>query len=239
MGENINISICVPALNEEKSLRAAVEDLILNLSYHVQRLEVIIVDDASSDSTPELAERLAREYPQVRVIHHEKKLGVGSCYRDALAVAGGDYFTWFPADHENLAEEFIPCLPYLDKKTIITCHHRGFDSRPLLRRFISRVYTGILNIALNLNLKYYNGLAIFPLPVLRSLCLVSDGFGILVESLVKGIKCGCRIVELAAPLGKRKWGKSKALTFPSIIKTTKELVLILSDNNANSRVRGG
>jgi len=130
-----SISICVPVLNEEKTLKQAVEDLISTLSPHIRFLEVIIVNDGSLDSTDLLAQGLAREYPQVKIIHHLKNLGIGVCYRDALAIAGGDYFSWFPADLENSADEFISCLPYLDKEAnIITCYHCGQDPRPVMRR---------------------------------------------------------------------------------------------------------
>ncbi len=223
-----SISICVPALNEEKSLRQAVEDLISTLSAHIHSLEIIIVDDGSTDSTPHLAEQLAREYTQVKVIHHSKNLGIGVCYRDALAIAKSDYFSWFPADYENSAEEFIRCLPYLDKEdTVLTCYHRGQDPRPIMRRLISYLYTWTLNKYFNLNLRYYNGLTIFPTSLLRAIPLVANGFVFSSESIVYAVKCGYRIIELSVPLRKRNIGKSKAFTFVSIYQALIDLFRIV------------
>lgn len=215
MKNDINISICIPALNEEESLRGAVEDILRTLSPVVQKLEVIIVNDGSTDFTPQLAEQLAREYFQVRVIHHKRNLGIGVCYRDALAVARGDYFTWFPSDHENSAAEFIQCLPYLKERTTVTCYHQGQDPRSALRRWISRSYTFIINKYFHLNLKFYNGLTIFPVSLLRSLPLVAKGFVLVAESLIRAIQRGYQVVELPAPLKNRVGGKSKAFTFIS------------------------
>lgn len=227
MDKNISISICVPALNEEKSLSGAVEDLILSLSPYIKKLEVIVVNDGSTDTTEQIAEQLVKEYSQVKVAHHKKKLGVGSCFRDALVFATGDYFTWFPADHENSAEEFIQCVPYLSPNTIVTCHHWGRDHRPVLRRLISRIYTWILNKYFGLDLKYYNGLTIFPTSILRSFTLITNGFFFLAESLIRAIKSGCRIVELSVPLRKRDWGKPKIFTFLSLTQMVRDFIHIL------------
>ena len=50
--EDISLSVCVPAFNEENTLKEAVEDLILTLLQKIKELEIVIVDDASTDSTP-------------------------------------------------------------------------------------------------------------------------------------------------------------------------------------------
>ena len=231
MSKYLSISICVPAFNEERSLRETVEDLISSLSTLVPELEIIIVDDASIDSTPQSAKQLAKEYCQVKVVHHKKNLGIGACYRNALVQARGDYFTWFPGDHENSAEEFIRCLPYLREDTIVICHHRGQDPRPIFRRWISCAYTWILNKCFRLNLKYYNGLALFPRSILRSLTLVANGFLFTAENLIKAVKRGYKVVELPAPLKKRGWGKSKAFSFLSIAQMIRDIYCIFSEQN--------
>ena len=227
MKKYLSISICVPAFNEENSLRRAVEDLVTSLAGLVEKLEIIIVDDASTDATAQLADQLTKEYCQVKVIHHTKQLGIGFCYRDALSVAKGDYFTWFPGDHENSSEEFIQCLPYLKKDTIVTCHHRGQDPRSILRRLISRCYTIILNKYFRLHLKYYNGLSVFPISALRSLSLVANGFLFTAENLIKAIRRGYNVIELSTPLKKRVYGDSSALSLSSICLMARDLSRIL------------
>jgi len=232
---NFSISLCVPALNEEKTLSAAVRDLINTLSSLVKELEIIIVDDGSSDSTFQIANNLALEFSQVKVIHHENNLGLGASFKDALAKSKGDYFSWFPADHENSAREFIPCLQHLGKNIIVTSNHRGYDSRPLLRRLISRTYTWIINKYFCLNLKYYNGLTVFPTLGLRSFNLTSDGFFLPAESIIWAVRRGYQVVELSTPLEKRKWGRSKALTLASIIKMLRSFTYFLFNEHKELR----
>ena len=228
MIKNLSISVCVPAFNEENNLKESVEDLVKTLSSYVQKIEVIIVNDGSADSTLELAELIAQEYSEVKVVNHRRRLGIGACYHDALAVAKGDYFTWFPADHENSVKEFIQCLPYLTNCTIVTCHHLGKDPRSVWRRCVSRSFTYILNIFFRLNIKYYNGLTVFPISIMRSLSLVADGFLFTAENLIKAIKQGYPVIELSVPLEKRKGGRSKIFTIFSLVQTIRDIFSILS-----------
>jgi len=230
-----SLSICVPAFNEENTLKEAVEDLISTLTLSVNRLDIIIINDGSKDSTSDIAEQLGYLYPFVRVIHHDKNQGIGVCYRNALEKASGEYFSWYPADHENEADEFLKCLPYLTCNTIVMCHHRTFDRRFVMRRLISVLYTSILNSFFSLNLKYYNGLAVFPARVLKSFPLSSSGFGIFAETIIKSILSGCKIVELATPLRGRAGGRSKAFTISSLSSLGKDLLVLLLQGKRTQR----
>jgi len=208
-----------------------VEDLILALSAYVNELEIIIVNDGSQDATAHIAEQLAEKHSNlIKIIHHKKCLGIGTSYRDALAIAKGDYFTWFPADHENSAAELISCLNHLKENAIVTCHHRGKDPRSLWRRGISSFYTWGLNRYLHVNLRYYNGLTIFPIEALRSFPLLANGVFLLAESIVRAIKMGYNVIELSAPLQKRNYGKSKALSFNSIKQILRDSFYLLFKN---------
>jgi glycosyltransferase involved in cell wall biosynthesis len=223
----ISISVCVPAFNEEGGLEGAVKDLLSSLSPRVKDLEVIVVDDGSDDSTLRVARDLAKRHREVKVICHEKNMGIGVSYREALDAATGEYFTWFPGDCENSAEELVGCLRHLDGHALVTCHHPD-DPRPWQRRLLSRLYTRLLNGLCALNLKYYNGLTIFPTETLRSARLVSSGFSVFAEGVIFAARKGYRVIELAAPLGRREAGKSKGLSLSSFAKMVLDVFRILN-----------
>jgi len=223
----ISLSICVPSYNEEAGIVLVVEDLLEKISREISNLEIIIVDDGSADRTKEMAEKLVFKYKQVKLIKHISNSGIGSCYRDALAVAGGEYFTWFPADGEDQAEEISACLPYLSSDRVVTCYHLDTDQRSIFRKILSRIYTGILNSFFGLRIKYYNGLAILKTDRARALPFVSNGFFCNAEILIRAVKSGCKLVELSLPLGKRISGKSKALSARSLFMAGKDFICIL------------
>lgn len=84
------LSIVIPAYNGEKYLEGCVASI--NPAVH-DGVEVIIVDDGSTDSTPEVADNLARSHANVRAIHRENG-GLPAARNTGVACAAGDY-VWF------------------------------------------------------------------------------------------------------------------------------------------------
>lgn len=226
MKDDLCLSVCVPACNEEKTLRATIDDLLAVCLPHC-RLDIIIVDDGSHDATGAIADEIVKGNSSVRVVHQRQNLGVGAAYRAALEIARGDYFTWFPADHENSASEFVQTLEHLGPNTAVTCHHYGCDTRSPARRMLSRTYTFILNTVLGNKLTYYNGLTVFPVAALKSRPMQSRGFFFAAEGLIIAMKSGCKVHELCFPLGQRSEGRSKALSLKSLFVLSRDFLKVL------------
>ena len=84
---NEKISVIIPVYNDEKYLEQCVES-VLTQSYH--NLEVILVDDGSTDATPAIYEDFRRQDDRIRVIYKQNE-GVGASRNTGLAMATGDY----------------------------------------------------------------------------------------------------------------------------------------------------
>ena len=74
------LSVLIPAYNESKTIRSVVEAVIQQP--FVQ--EIIIVDDASTDDTFLILEKLRKEFPQIRIFRHEVNQGKGAALRTAI-----------------------------------------------------------------------------------------------------------------------------------------------------------
>lgn len=92
---NKKISIIVPAYNAEKFL-AGTLDSILHQTY--SQLEVIVVNDASTDGTTEIIDRYAAMDSRVRAVHKLKNEGVSCARNDALELASGEYLLFVDSD---------------------------------------------------------------------------------------------------------------------------------------------
>ncbi len=92
------VSVVVPAHNAAGTLESAVASL-QRQSY--DRLEVLIVDDASSDDTAVLAQRLAERDPRLRLLRSERQLGAARARNLGLAAAKGAYLTFQDADDRS------------------------------------------------------------------------------------------------------------------------------------------
>ncbi|WP_254259812.1 glycosyltransferase [Listeria fleischmannii] len=67
----------VPAHNEEVVIEDTIEYLMNNMNY--TNYEVLVTDDGSTDTTPEILARLMKKYPNLRVIRIEKKQRKSTC----------------------------------------------------------------------------------------------------------------------------------------------------------------
>jgi glycosyltransferase involved in cell wall biosynthesis len=82
----LKLSIIIPCYNCEKTLREAVESCFTQ-GFAQNEYEIILVNDGSTDSTPQLCEALAREHSHIRVIHHDSNRGGGAARNTAATAA--------------------------------------------------------------------------------------------------------------------------------------------------------
>jgi glycosyltransferase involved in cell wall biosynthesis len=91
------VSIYMPTKNREALLRKAVQSV---LSQTYADIELIVVNDASTDGTARYLDQLAAADQRVRVIHHDKSLGAPKCRNEAILSATGEYVTGLDDDDE-------------------------------------------------------------------------------------------------------------------------------------------
>ncbi len=94
--ERPRFSIIFPCFNEVGNIKILIERIIE--SFRRDRIELIFVDDGSTDGTIELLENFRRRYTFISVIKRSTLLGLGSALRDGFDAAKGDYFISFDCD---------------------------------------------------------------------------------------------------------------------------------------------
>lgn len=100
------LSIIIPAYNEEPSLAACIERVVA-IGSDSLALEVIVVDDASSDGTWRCAEAAAARHPEVRVVRHQVNQGKGAALHTGFRHATGDFVAVQDADLEYDPRDLI------------------------------------------------------------------------------------------------------------------------------------
>lgn len=99
------ISLIIPAFNEAKRLPASLEKLFNFLKTFPEEMEVIVVDDCSSDATFEVASAFKNKIKNLKVLRLEKNLGKGWAVKNGFLAASGDIVIFTDADFSTPIEE--------------------------------------------------------------------------------------------------------------------------------------
>ncbi|MCM1286170.1 MAG: glycosyltransferase [Acetobacter sp.] len=140
------ISIIVPVYNVEKYLDKCIESIV-NQTY--RNLEIILVDDGSSDDCPAICDKWAEKDDRIKVIH-KKNGGVSSARNAGLEAASGDYIGFIDSDDfikENMYEELIgltlkhscdvSVCNFFSNKDNVLYYAEGFYDNKILQRYLS------------------------------------------------------------------------------------------------------
>lgn len=212
------VSIFIPAYNEVLNLAEAIRDILGAAEAVLDDYEVLLVDDGSTDGTRELADRLAHEYPKLRVIHQPQNLGIAAAYVRALDEAKLDYFSFLPADREVNAESIKVIFLAVGSADIVVPYHANPWARPRHRRILTWGYRSLVNWAFALNLRYHQGPCIYPTALARVLPKTMGGFHFPTEMLVHAVRGGNSYVEVGLIHQEREHGTSKAVSIGNVVK---------------------
>ncbi|MFB9412117.1 glycosyltransferase family 2 protein [Dactylosporangium matsuzakiense] len=143
------VSIVMPVYNVERHIGRTIAALLALRVPNNIRVSLIIVDDASTDASMEVAGALLRESPfPVSVLRHPVNLGLSVARNTGLAAAGGD-FVWFVDSDDWVTPDLLEAFARAaapDVDIVITdmvpVHEDGGTGRPMMRRTEDTVWTG-------------------------------------------------------------------------------------------------
>jgi dolichol-phosphate mannosyltransferase len=215
--------VILPTYNERENLPAVVTRVRTALASCTPPVDgsVLVVDDGSPDGTGELADALAREFPDVHVLHRKRKDGLGGAYLAGFAAA--------LAAHADLVIEMDADLSHdpADLPRLIAAARQGADvvlgSRyapgggvagwSLHRRVLSRAGGRYAAAVLGLRLTdLTGGFKCFRASALRAVDrdrVVSRGYGFQIELTYAAVRAGLEIAEVPIVFREREHGKSK------------------------------
>jgi dolichyl-phosphate beta-glucosyltransferase len=200
------LSIIFPAHNEERRLPTALEQTFAFLQTQPYESEVIVVENGSSDRTLEIAREAARTYPNLKVIHEERR-GKGLAVRTGMLAASGEYRMFCDVDLSMPVSEVCRFLPPVLPQADIAIASREAKGavrygEPLYRHVIGRVFTLLVRILAlpglqdsQCGFKCFRAAAaeaLFPLQTIT-------GWTFDVEVLFIASRLGYRIVEIPIP----------------------------------------
>ncbi len=211
------VSVIVPCFNEESTLETLVER-VLALRDRELDLELILVDDASRDRSPEIARSLMDRHKEIRVLTHERNRGKGAAIRTGLACATGDYIAVQDADLEYDPQDLKRLLGPLRRDVADVVIGSRFLTSEEHRVLYFWHYVGNKFLTLCSNMMTDLNLTdmeccykVFKAGLIKGLRLREDRFGFEPEIVAKIARSGARVYEMGISYHGRTYAQGKKI----------------------------
>jgi len=231
MKKEHDLTVIMPALNEEMNIGAAIDDTFAALEFYGIDGEIIVINDGSKDKTAELVNERIEKNKQLSLclINHDKPQGIGASFWDGFEQSSGKLVVLIPGDNEVIPKEIFRYCALLEHVDIVVPFVFNRQVRSFFRRAISSLFVSIINITFNSNFIYTNGTVIYRKSVLKDICSHCPGFFYQTDILVRLSRKGYLFAQVPYKLGIRAGGGSTALTLRSLGKVIQGYLRLVKD----------
>jgi len=214
---SVLLTVVVPCYNEEQTLEKCISRILAIQDQSLQ-VEIIIVDDCSTDSSAEIAQRLTAEYSRIAYYRHERNKGKGAALRTGFQRATGDYVAIQDADLEYNPQDLKKLLDPLRKDNADVVFGSRFLSGNEHRVLYfwhslgNNLLTLLSNMLTDLNLTDMETCyKVFKRDIIQSLDLKEDRFGFEPEVVAKLAQLRVRIYEMGISYYGRTYAEGKKI----------------------------
>ena len=212
----MKLSVVMPVYNEQATL----EQVIARVLAVPLDIELICVDDGSSDGSREILSRLQQAHAQLRVELQPRNMGKGAALRRGIQLATGDFVIIQDADLEYDPSDYPALLrPLLEDKADVVYGSRFLGSAPHRVLYFwhsgaNKILTSVSNALTNINLTDMETCyKIFRREIIQSIPIEEDRFGFEPEITVKIAKRHLRIYEVGISYWGRTYEEGKKITW--------------------------
>ena len=217
------ISAFFPAYNEEGNVERMVDALKAVLPHFADDFEIIVVNDGSNDRTGEIADRLMKEDPKVRAVHHERNQGYGAAIRSGINACKKEYLFFTDGDGQFDISQLSLLIPLISEYDGVIGFRLNRQD-PWIRKLNAWAWNRLVTMMFDLKVKDIDcAFKLFHRKVFEQIQLESSGAMISTEMLVKIARGGYRIHEVGVLHSPRLAGRQTGANLRVILRAFKEL----------------
>lgn len=220
------LSVVLPAHNEIGNLPAVITRSLDVLPDLVERFELIIVDDGSTDGTGALLDQIAAEDPRIVAVHHPENRGYGSALRSGFSVATGDFIMFMDADQQFDIADLAFLAPFVGDYDFVA-GYRTRRNDALHRVIFAWMFKTSMRILFGIRQRDIDcAFKVFRAELLQSMELTSPGALINSEILAKAQRVGATWVEVGVNHYPRTSGESSGGSAKVVFRAMKETLVL-------------
>lgn len=219
-----SISLLIAAYNEGDSLEAAVDRCMAVLADCADDYEIVMLDDASTDQTPQVMERLqARIGPRARVLRHPVNQGIAVTFEDLYKAATKDFVFLIPGDNEYPPEVLRQIMPLLSDYDIVVCPR---SSKPYTawRKLVSGAFRRLPRLLFGVELYDPGSIKCVRRTIITGIPIMSSGVFAEAERLIRAVRRGCRVAAVPIVQQPRQAGKARGARLSLVARSTLDLL---------------
>jgi dolichol-phosphate mannosyltransferase len=212
--------LILPTYNEAQNVEAIVRGAVEQLAGTGREHTVLVVDDGSPDGTGEIADRLAGEHAEVRVLHRPAKQGLGRAYLAGFEMAlanGAELVLEMDADFSHDPADLPRLIAASDAADLVLGSRYvpggGVENWGTIRRILSRGGSWYARVLLGVPVRdLTGGFKCFNRRVLEGIDLNgvhANGYGFQIELTYRAIRAGFTVAEVPILFRERREGNSK------------------------------
>lgn len=201
MSNFANITILLPAFNEESSIAETVK----NICFHYPGAEVLVVDDGSKDNTALFAHQAGAE-----VISHPYNIGNGAAIKTGLRDAKGDWVVMLDADGQHNPQDILSLLEHKDRYDMVVGARKNLFKSATHRNIANKIYNILASYITKFKIKdLTSGFRLVKKETARKyLYLLPNQFSYPTTLTMAYLRCGRSVKYVPIQVSKRT-GKSK------------------------------
>lgn len=189
-----HVSVVTPAFNDEKTAPTVLGELVRLLQKEKWTYEIVIIDDQSRDSTPELLRRFARHSPNVRVFFHKKNQGIAKTYRELYVRARYPIIASFSLDGEWEPADLIRLVKKLEEDRFdMVIGWRTHKEYLWGRKVVSALYNFLILLLFGVKSYDAGSIKVMRKEVIERIPIISHGIFDEAERIIRASSIGYRI----------------------------------------------
>jgi glycosyltransferase involved in cell wall biosynthesis len=227
MFRELGLSVVFPAYNESGNIEKTLPRAVETLRTLIERFEVIVIDDASKDDTYAIAERLARDLPEVRLVRNEVNLRQGATLARGFELAAHDLVTHNAMDYPFHFEDLPPLLELFvasPPADVVVASRKTYPGTTAARRFVSWTNRAFIRALFGTSIKDYNFIQIYRREVIQGMRAISTATSFITpEKIIRAHRKGMRVVEREVDYHRRELGTPSSATRKNITQALRDM----------------
>jgi glycosyltransferase involved in cell wall biosynthesis len=216
-----------PCYNYSQTIGGLVDQVYAALTPLVPSVEVIVVNDGSTDSSRDVLDAMVIERPWLRVVHHPQNRGYGQALISGFTAARHDWIFYTDGDAQYDAREAAVLVPLATCSIDIVQGYKVGRGDPWYRKVIGRFYHHVVKLMFGLEVRdTVCDFRLFRRRLFTDARLTSSSGVICVEMMFRFTRGGARFVEAPVHHYFRPHGRSQFFRLPAIGRSARQLLTL-------------